>query len=314
MLMLSEVIRAQAGKMAEHGGLQRRRLDHERPHCSSSSAASEEKYGLRPRTIIKRLQQERVRQEVPKRAARPKSRPAPLSKYRRKTANARERHRMKEINNAFESLRKVLPDVMEVEAASSSLTKITTLRLAVNYIRTLSHLLEGGGVSSLENSLLENSLQQSLQCSLENSLQQSLQCSLENSLQCSLENFLQCSLENSLQRSFCRTTPPPDNTVTAFHYQYSTPPLSQHFLPEAPHFSSYYSTSSHNSVTSSPSTMRGSLGSASDPENLLSDDSGLLEDNLDVFHDIPTLSVADPLDVLLGAERDALVFTTELCN
>ncbi|XP_042208709.1 helix-loop-helix protein delilah-like [Homarus americanus] len=307
-------------------------------HCSSSSAASEEKYGLRPRTIIKRLQQERVRQEVPKRAARPKSRPAPLSKYRRKTANARERHRMKEINNAFESLRKVLPDVMEVEAASSSLTKITTLRLAVNYIRTLSHLLEGGGVSSLENSLLENSLQQSLQCSLENSLQQSLQCSLENSLQqslqcslenslqqslqCSLENSLQCSLENSLQyslenslqRSFCRTTPPPDNTVTAFHYQYSTPPLSQHFLPEAPLFSSYYSTSSHNSATSSPSTIRGSLSSASDLEDLLSDDSGLLEDNLDVFHDIPTLSVADPLDVLLGAERDALVFTTELCN
>lgn len=41
-----------------------------------------------------------------------KHRPPPLSKYRRKTANARERSRMKEINSAFETLRKAVPSYM----------------------------------------------------------------------------------------------------------------------------------------------------------------------------------------------------------
>ncbi|KAK8743358.1 hypothetical protein OTU49_001396 [Cherax quadricarinatus] len=264
---------------------QQQELLQQRPHCLSNhdnNAVSEEKYGLRPRTIIKRLQQERVRQEVPKRTARPKSRPAPLSKYRRKTANARERHRMKEINNAFESLRKVLPDVMEVEAASPSMTKITTLRLAVNYIRALSHVLQDESDNDM--------------------------CSLESSLQCSFQD----SLQQSLERSFCKTTPSQDVSVTTFTYQHSTPPFTQQYLPQVSHLSSYYSTSSH--ISSSPSTLRGSLGSASDLEDLLSDDSCLLEDNFDVFHDIPTLSVPDPFDILLGAEKDTLVFTTELCN
>lgn len=113
---------------------------------------SSEKYGLRPRNSIKRLQQERPRQQVAKGykgLTRPKSRPAPLSKYRRKTANARERHRMLEINNAFESLRRVLPDAVEVEAASASMTKITTLRLAADYIRALSGVLQEAGGAAL---------------------------------------------------------------------------------------------------------------------------------------------------------------------
>nr|XP_053634355.1 helix-loop-helix protein delilah-like [Cherax quadricarinatus] len=238
---------------------------------ATHNTASKEKYGLRPRTIIKRLQQERVRQEVSKRTVKPKSRPAPLSKYRRKTANARERHRMKEINNAFESLRKVLPDVMEVEAASPSMTKITTLRLAVNYIRALTHVLQDEGDNDM--------------------------CSLESSLHCSFQDSLQLVGEGG------------DVSVTTFTYQHSTPPFTQQYLPQVSHLSSYYSTSSH--ISSSPSTLRGSLGSASDLEDLLSDDSCLLEDNLEVFHDI---SVADPFDILLAEERDSLIFTTEICS
>ncbi|XP_045606542.1 helix-loop-helix protein delilah [Procambarus clarkii] len=271
--------------MMERVGHQRAELDQQRPRRSSTTnSSSEEKYGLRPRTIIKRLQQERVRQEVPKRTVRPKARPAPLSKYRRKTANARERHRMKEINNAFESLRKVLPDVVEVEAASSSMTKITTLRLAVNYIRALSHVLEDESVDDI------SSLQSSLECSFQNSLQQ------------------------SLERSFCKTIAPQEASVNSFRYEHFTPPFSQQFLLQASQFSSYYSNSNHSSTISSPSTVRGSLDSASDLEDLLSDDSCLLEDNLDVFHDIPTFSIPDPFDILLGAEKDTLVFTTELCS
>ncbi|XP_068232223.1 neurogenic differentiation factor 1-like [Palaemon carinicauda] len=107
-----------------------------------ASTKIEEKYSLRPRSGSQRIQIGRFRElssgkGVLKSA---KSRVAPLSKYRRKTANARERHRMKEINNAFETLRKTLPDFCERTACS--MTKITTLKLAANYIQALSHLLE----------------------------------------------------------------------------------------------------------------------------------------------------------------------------
>lgn len=85
---------------------------------------------------------------TPKRRGEPKEKPkpkaAPLSKYRRKTANARERTRMREINCAFEHLRQCVPvSITGVETPSSNekLTKITTLRLAMKYIRILSEIL-----------------------------------------------------------------------------------------------------------------------------------------------------------------------------
>ena len=40
-----------------------------------------------------------------------KAKPPPLSKYRRKTANARERNRMREINEAFISLQNAIPNL-----------------------------------------------------------------------------------------------------------------------------------------------------------------------------------------------------------
>lgn len=62
-----------------------------------------------------------------------------LSKYRRNTANARERERMKEINTAFSALRGVLPAF--ATSQMPSMTKITTLQLASSYIRALSDML-----------------------------------------------------------------------------------------------------------------------------------------------------------------------------
>lgn len=78
----------------------------------------------------------------PKTKAKPKA--APLSKYRRKTANARERTRMREINSAFENLRNCVPLSISNGTPTSTnekLTKITTLRLAMKYIRTLNEVL-----------------------------------------------------------------------------------------------------------------------------------------------------------------------------
>ncbi|XP_037806397.1 helix-loop-helix protein delilah [Lucilia sericata] len=74
-----------------------------------------------------------------------KTKAAPLSKYRRKTANARERTRMREINTAFETLRTCVPPCITNEdsgCTNEKLTKITTLRLAMKYIGLLTEALE----------------------------------------------------------------------------------------------------------------------------------------------------------------------------
>ncbi len=124
-----------------------------------------EKYSLRPRSIAKRLEvEQKLKQPVlAKRTPKPKQKPAPLSKYRRKTANARERSRMKEINQAFETLRRAIPAAAtspssyasspspsssssscggSSSSSSEKWTKITTLRLAMDYIEALTRVLE----------------------------------------------------------------------------------------------------------------------------------------------------------------------------
>uniref|UniRef100_A0A182VQA8 BHLH domain-containing protein n=1 Tax=Anopheles minimus TaxID=112268 RepID=A0A182VQA8_9DIPT len=138
-----------------------------------SEIKKDEKYSLRQR------QSRRTTQEIanvsktttttrekatPKEKPKPKA--APLSKYRRKTANARERSRMREINSAFENLRRAVPVAVAGTSGTSSpvsspqctgsaassekLTKITTLRLAMKYIRILSDMLHGT-TGTLEN-------------------------------------------------------------------------------------------------------------------------------------------------------------------
>lgn len=99
-------------------------------------------YGLRPRTSIRRSVDDRESPERPGRkiGRRGRGRGNTLSKYRRNTANARERDRMSEINTAFATLRGVLPSF--ACRRISSMTKITTLKLATSYIRALADLLK----------------------------------------------------------------------------------------------------------------------------------------------------------------------------
>ncbi|XP_042234450.1 twist-related protein-like [Homarus americanus] len=110
--------------------------------CSEDeSGISGGKYQLRPRSVKSRRRcdsdwnfQDTLRH---------KPRPPPLSRYRRKTANARERYRMRQINTAFDSLRGVLPSWVCSRRAASDMTKITTLKLASAYIRSLQDILDG---------------------------------------------------------------------------------------------------------------------------------------------------------------------------
>jgi len=132
-----------------------------------------EKYSLRPRSLQIRLETElrrrgaavptsttpasapasaRLKSPMVRRQSGAKHKPPPLSKYRRKTANARERSRMREINCAFETLRRAVPPLPSGAPVTPTpppppprgcekLTKITTLRLAMNYITALTQIL-----------------------------------------------------------------------------------------------------------------------------------------------------------------------------
>lgn len=111
---------------------------------TSESNTRGDKYSLRPRSLRSRDEDEtHIFGKSKSRVSKPKQKPAPLSKYRRKTANARERSRMREINAAFEALRKAVPHWQpQGTSTNEKLTKITTLRLAMKYISALSSALK----------------------------------------------------------------------------------------------------------------------------------------------------------------------------
>ncbi|XP_050069915.1 helix-loop-helix protein delilah [Anopheles maculipalpis] len=139
-----------------------------------SEIKKDEKYSLRQRqsrrTTVETATVSKTTTTTKEKATpkeKPKPKAAPLSKYRRKTANARERSRMREINSAFENLRRAVPVAVAGSSGTSSpvsspqcsgsaassekLTKITTLRLAMKYIRILSDMLHGTAPGTLEN-------------------------------------------------------------------------------------------------------------------------------------------------------------------
>ncbi len=87
----------------------------------------------------KRKYRSRVRARSPSTILRAK-------KCRRRKANDRERNRMHSLNEALETLRCSLPPMPD----ESKLTKIETLRMAHNYILTLSEMLKMDGTELSE--------------------------------------------------------------------------------------------------------------------------------------------------------------------
>lgn len=64
--------------------------------------------------------------------------PEKIQSHKRIMANARERRRMKRLNDAFDELRRILPSINE----SKQLSKYETLQMAKEYIMALSELLQ----------------------------------------------------------------------------------------------------------------------------------------------------------------------------
>ncbi|KAF6212460.1 hypothetical protein GE061_012983 [Apolygus lucorum] len=140
---------------------------------NNAQPVSEKCYSLRPRSMVKRSDEEEEEiitwKRRPKKRSKPK--PAPLSKYRRKTANARERSRMREINEAFDTLRRAVPHAAGMSSEQGEkLTKISTLRLAMKYIAALSASLAEPSMESDVESLISDSTINDLYSASESSM------------------------------------------------------------------------------------------------------------------------------------------------
>jgi len=110
---------------------------------------------LRQSSVAKRLETEKQRRQP-----RVKERTSKkyMSKYRRKTENAKERERMKKFNEAFENLRQKLPSRVLVDNIGEKDTKVSALRSAINYIKSLQDLLADCDAGNLEEEVYRTSL------------------------------------------------------------------------------------------------------------------------------------------------------------
>ena len=156
-----------------------------------SNRKNDGKYVLRECSIKKRNEVEVKKAQPKKRGPKPRPKPQPMSKYRRKTANLRERERMGEINNAFEHLKEKIPTPLVIADSTKScnstekrnnrcekMTKINVLHIAINYIRALESILDTGDAGT---QVYGTSIIQSPRLSVPNSLVDNLEMIKENS-------------------------------------------------------------------------------------------------------------------------------------
>ena len=78
---------------------------------------------------------------------------------KRKVANVQERKRMKKLSKALEDLRKCIP--VEYHLSNRKMSKIRTLRLAVNYIASLTEIIERDNLLKRQAYYLESQMLQS---------------------------------------------------------------------------------------------------------------------------------------------------------
>ena len=110
---------------------------------------------LRQSSVAKRLETEKQRRQprVKERVSKKY-----MSKYRRKTENAKERERMKKFNEAFENLRQKLPSRVLADSTGEKDTKVSALRSAIHYIKSLQDLLADCDAGNLEEEVYRTSL------------------------------------------------------------------------------------------------------------------------------------------------------------
>jgi len=94
---------------------------------------------LRSRSAQKRIQTDLTMKNLSFKPG--KGRASRMTKTRRKTANQKERERMKVVNEAFDRLRGVMPDIKTLSKEEKD-TKVTTLRAAITYICGLQDLIQ----------------------------------------------------------------------------------------------------------------------------------------------------------------------------
>lgn len=114
-------------------------------------------YGLRPRNNRRRSENydsPEIQKRKPNRRGR--GRGKIFTKFRRHTANARERDRMKNMNTAYDALKEALPSFGCRDF--SSMTKFSILNLAISYIKKLSNILQDAPQNSSSN-ITYNSVQ-----------------------------------------------------------------------------------------------------------------------------------------------------------
>merc|ERR1711953_178646 len=110
---------------------------------------------LRQSSVAKRLETEKARRQP---RVKERSSKKYMSKYRRKTENAKERERMKKFNEAFENLRQKLPGRVLVDNIGEKDTKVSALRSAIHYIKSLQDLLADCDSGNLEEEVYRTSL------------------------------------------------------------------------------------------------------------------------------------------------------------
>jgi len=155
-----------------------------------SNRKTDGKYVLRECSVKKRNEVEVKKAQPKKRGPKPRPKPQPMSKYRRKTANLRERERMGEINNAFEHLKEKIPTPLVTADNNKScngnekrnnrcekMTKINVLHIAINYIRALESILDTGDAGT---QVYGTSIVQSPRLSVPNSFVNKIEMMKEN--------------------------------------------------------------------------------------------------------------------------------------